>query len=457
MNASPDSSNRNPQASLTWRVWLSYGLGHVINDICASMWFTYLLVFFHLVLNFDPINAGTILLIGQIADAVSTPFVGIESDKNNGMWCFKYGKRKTWHLIGIICIICSFPFIFTPCIGCKGAHIYAQVIYYASFVIIFQFGWAAVQISHLALIPELTLNENERTQLTSIRYSFTVASTIFIYVVTWISLKSGDGYNSTTLIGPSDYFQFQRVVFIGLTIGLITSIIFHLGVKENLIENTVIGDRPKKKILHFIRENKFYQVAIGYMCSRLLANISQVYIPLYVHETLLKKPENLAVVPLLMYLGSIAASTIVSSLNKNFGRKVSYVFGAAIGLSACLWIKFGVHGDIEIYPCAILLGISGSILIVTSLGLTADLIGFDTSTGAFVYGAMSFFDKLSNGIIVMVIQYIKCGECPNFYKDSIVYVCGGSAIIGVLAVVSIKSVMKRTDLSESLNETKPLL
>ena len=76
MNASPDLSNRNPQASLTWRVWLSYGLGHVINDICASMWFTYLLVFFHLVLNFDPINAGTILLIGQIADAVSTPFVG---------------------------------------------------------------------------------------------------------------------------------------------------------------------------------------------------------------------------------------------------------------------------------------------------------------------------------------------------------------------------------------------
>ena len=25
---------------------LSYGIGHVLNDICASMWFTYLLVFF---------------------------------------------------------------------------------------------------------------------------------------------------------------------------------------------------------------------------------------------------------------------------------------------------------------------------------------------------------------------------------------------------------------------------
>ena len=26
---------------------LGYGLGHVANDLCASMWFTYLLLFFH--------------------------------------------------------------------------------------------------------------------------------------------------------------------------------------------------------------------------------------------------------------------------------------------------------------------------------------------------------------------------------------------------------------------------
>ncbi len=31
---------------------LAYGLGHVLNDLCASMWFSYLLVFFHYVINF---------------------------------------------------------------------------------------------------------------------------------------------------------------------------------------------------------------------------------------------------------------------------------------------------------------------------------------------------------------------------------------------------------------------
>lgn len=49
-------------------------------------------------------------------------------------------------------------------------------------------------------------------------------------------------------------------------------------------------------------------------------------------------------------------------------------------------------------------GASSSIQLVTSLGLTADLIGQDTDTGAFVYGAMSFVDKLSNGIAVVILQ-----------------------------------------------------
>ncbi|CAD6204971.1 GSCOCG00003077001-RA-CDS, partial [Cotesia congregata] len=77
----------------------AYGVGHVLNDVCASMWFTYLIVFFHFVLGFNPILSGVVLLIGQIADAVSTPFIGLQSDKNDDFWLCRYGRRKTWHLI----------------------------------------------------------------------------------------------------------------------------------------------------------------------------------------------------------------------------------------------------------------------------------------------------------------------------------------------------------------------
>lgn len=90
---------------LPFRQRLAYGVGHILNDICASMWFTYLLVYFHLVLQFDSTSSGIILLVGQVADALATPFVGIESDRNDDFWLCKYGRRKTWHLIGMCRVV----------------------------------------------------------------------------------------------------------------------------------------------------------------------------------------------------------------------------------------------------------------------------------------------------------------------------------------------------------------
>lgn len=72
--------------------------------------------------------------------------------------------------VGTICVLATFPFIFSQCIGCsQRTHQWAQLIYYAAFVTIFQFGWASVQISHLSLIPDLTPSDLERTALTAIR------------------------------------------------------------------------------------------------------------------------------------------------------------------------------------------------------------------------------------------------------------------------------------------------
>ena len=75
-----------------------YAAGHFLNDLCASMWFTYLLVYFHSVLGFRSTYAGVLLLIGQVADGVCTPLIGYESDKTAGI--LKLGKRKSWHLLG---------------------------------------------------------------------------------------------------------------------------------------------------------------------------------------------------------------------------------------------------------------------------------------------------------------------------------------------------------------------
>jgi hypothetical protein len=74
---------------------------------------------------------------------------------------------------------------------------------------------------------------------------------------------------------------------------------------------------------HLLKDVQLYQVALVYMSTRLFVNLSQIYIPLYLHESLGMGAESLAVIPLVMFLSSFAMSLLVKVLNKKCGRKVS--------------------------------------------------------------------------------------------------------------------------------------
>jgi len=45
--------------------------------------------------------------------------------------------------------------------------------------------------------------------------------------------------------------------------------------------------------------------------------------------------------------------------------------------------------------------------------MEGDLVGHETSSGAFVYGALSFTDKLSNGLIILLLTTLQQSSCPE--------------------------------------------
>ena len=76
-----------------------YGTGHIMNDMCASMWFAYLLLYYMNVVELGPIYAGIIILSGQIADGIATVVVGILIDIETPFrLCYIFGKRKVNHV-----------------------------------------------------------------------------------------------------------------------------------------------------------------------------------------------------------------------------------------------------------------------------------------------------------------------------------------------------------------------
>ncbi|XP_012937909.1 major facilitator superfamily domain-containing protein 12 isoform X2 [Aplysia californica] len=436
---------------------MSYGVGHVLNDLTASMWFSYLLVFLHQVRNFPNLLAGNLMLIGQVSDAIFTPFIGFESDRTQGI---KYlGKRKTWHLIGTLCVMASFPFLFIECITCGFAPNIAQFVYYAPFVVIFQFGWAATQISHLSFANDYTPYSGERVRLQSIRNSFTVMSNLSVYgifvLLFYLEGKSSSGSNDD--LGPGDGPKFRNLALISVGLGTVFNVIFYVGTKERrksssdqkslldpeqtTIERSTV-QKSKMQWKDWLKEHQFYQIALLYMTARLYINVSQVYFPMYLTETVKLDKNSIAILPLVTYVSSFFMSLLAPVMNHYAGRKLSYFIGALIGIASCLWLYFVGHRDFTVYGCAVLMGCANSLLLITVISLTSDLIKQDTESGAFVFGAMSFTDKLSNGLAVLLIQKFHpcegcCPACEPYYRYVQSTIPGGALIVALIALATL--------------------
>lgn len=76
---------------------IGFGLGHVHNDLCAGVWFSYTLLFMQGVLSIPSALAGSLVMLGQVGDALATPIIGFLADR--------YGTKRKWHMIGKMCFI----------------------------------------------------------------------------------------------------------------------------------------------------------------------------------------------------------------------------------------------------------------------------------------------------------------------------------------------------------------
>ncbi|XP_054723647.1 major facilitator superfamily domain-containing protein 12-like, partial [Uloborus diversus] len=123
-------------------------------------------------------------------------------------------------------------------------------------------------------------------------------------------------------------------------------------------------------------------------------------------------------------------------------NKVTYFLGSSLAMSSCIWIFYGAGEQFctyEIYGVAALIGVAGSTLLIISLSITSDLIANSTTSSAFVFGCMSFVDKLSNGVALVIIQDVHpciscCDDCKWYYKYVLVFACGGAVILGLVAL-----------------------
>lgn len=194
--ATSDHENESARSTLSIFAKVGYASGHFFNDLSATVWFSYMLLFIKEVLNM-PNEAGFYMMLGQITDAISSAIVGYMTDR--------YSTKRNWHITGTVIVLLSFPALFM--LQRDVLPYWANLFYFSLFVSVFQCGWAVVQISHLAILPELSTTSKDRSELNSVRYCMSIFSNITVFVLAWMILHIRN--RSTDRIGSYDFEKFR--------------------------------------------------------------------------------------------------------------------------------------------------------------------------------------------------------------------------------------------------------
>lgn len=160
-------------------VWvkLLYGAG----DWGISCYNTLRLIFYAIfltdVVGLDPRLASFATLIGLIWDAVNDPLIGMFSDRIKGG---RFGKRRTFLVYGAIPFGFGFMFLWWA------PPFESDIAVMATVTIAFMLAdtlQSFVSVPYYSLTPEITLDYNERTSLTSYRMLFNIVSSLVVALV----------------------------------------------------------------------------------------------------------------------------------------------------------------------------------------------------------------------------------------------------------------------------------
>ncbi|XP_006649460.1 major facilitator superfamily domain-containing protein 12-like [Oryza brachyantha] len=385
---------------------LSYGVGHMLNDITSACWFTYLLLFLQEI-GLAPRDAAIVMLSGQAADGLMTILAGEMIDR--------FGHFKLWHIGGSVLVGISFSSVFGGCLLCTilGTDSYlVRTVGYSFFAAVFNIGWAATQVSHMSMVNCMTLNSTSRVALASCRNAFTMVANLGLYgiALTVFALVSAKACSDIVL-------QYRWIAYVSIFVGCCFLVVFYAGTKEPTLQS---GTDCKKSSRiswgYWFKKTLYYQVALLYMLARLITNVSQSLIAFYVTRDLRMNEYSKAIIPAIIFCCSFLVSVVLQEIKWNSRRLKSL-----LTIGAILWVISGVavfvlpsQRNNLMYPLAMVIGAANALVMVTTIGLESSLVGDDLNGSAFVYGSLSFLDKMSCGIALFVLESyeesISCGE-----------------------------------------------
>lgn len=140
---------------------LGYGLGDLASNLTWTTLTAFLLFFYTDVAGLAAATAGTILLLGRVADAVIDPVVGLAVDRTRT----RFGRARPYLILASPVLAAAFALAFVPLGHGTTAAIWAG----ATFVVV-GISHSLVNVPYGAMLPMLTSDPDTRMRMSGYRF-----------------------------------------------------------------------------------------------------------------------------------------------------------------------------------------------------------------------------------------------------------------------------------------------
>ena len=429
------------QQTLSWRSKLSFGMGAFGKDLVYAIVSTYFMKYLTDVRLVDPMFVAVLFMAARIWDAFNDPFMGMVVDNTRSRW----GKFRPWILIGTILNAVVLVFLYLDVDLTAGQYaVYVGIMY-----ILWGMTYTIMDIPYRSMVPALTDNENERSQISAIPR--------FFASMAWLVVGSG-GLHIIKYLGSGDQILgFSRFAIAVALIFIVTILLTVTQTRERVVATAGTGEKTTpRRMIEVLVKNDQVLVVLGIALFFNMAYQLSNSFALYYFEYVCGVKEALyATYTGVAGIAQMAALAVFPSLSKRISKPVVFAVSSllpVVGFVALLGIGYLAPTNIllvGICSAVINAGIGFMLVLVTvilseavdygefKLGTRNESIVFSTQTFVVKFaGAFSGFMAAAGLDIIGFVPNAQQSEGTMMGMRVIMILL--SAVLSVLCLVVYK-------------------
>jgi glycoside/pentoside/hexuronide:cation symporter, GPH family len=384
---------------------IGYGLGEMPTGVIFYIILVFQTFFYTNVFGLTPAEAGTLLLVARVADALFDPIMGTLADRTATRW----GKFRPWILWTAVPFgVLSFMVFVTPDFDHTGRLIYAYVTY-----IVFMTVYSANNVPYSTLSGVMTGDMGERTSISSYRFVFAMLAGIAAKGLAPAMVQFfGRVYdaNGQLAIDPEsgyaviNYAQgYQWTVGVFSTLCIVFFGITFITTKERIQPQPSQRLSIRSNLVDLLRNGPwkamFWLMIFAFTMLAMRSSAMMYYFIYY-----LRKPDSFALFLVLSQAANILGILLAKPLSTRFGKRNTFI--GSLLLTALIYLGFFVlsPGDIiAIFVVEMISAVTYGIKIPLTWAMTADVADYsEWKTGrsaiGVVFATMIFSLKAGLGI-----------------------------------------------------------